>query len=47
MIDNGGLTINGASVTDPAAVLPEPIAGQWWDVRIGKRRREIGRRKGS
>ena len=43
LIQNGGLTVNGAPVTDPAAPLPEPIAGEWWDVRIGKRRREIGR----
>ncbi len=43
LIQNGGLTINGEPVTDPAAALPPPIAGEWWDVRIGKRRREIGR----
>jgi tyrosyl-tRNA synthetase len=39
----GGVTINGERVTDPAYV-PEPIAGEWLEVRIGKRRREIGRR---
>ncbi len=38
----GGVTVNGARVTDPAFV-PEPIAGEWLDVRIGKRRREVGR----
>jgi len=43
LIQNGGLTINGEAITDPAAVMPAPIAGEWWDVRIGKRRREIGR----
>ncbi len=43
MIAGGGLTINGVRVADPAFV-PEPIAGEWLDVRIGKRRREIGRR---
>ena len=43
MIAGGGVTINGTRVTDPALV-PEPIAGEWLDVRIGKRRREIGRR---
>jgi tyrosyl-tRNA synthetase len=42
-IAGGGLTINGERVTDPASV-PQPIAGEWLDVRIGKRRREIGRR---
>jgi tyrosyl-tRNA synthetase len=41
-IAGGGLTVNGVRVTDPAAV-PEPIAGEWLDVRIGKRRREVGR----
>ena len=38
----GGVTVNGTRVTDPAFV-PELIAGEWLDVRIGKRRREIGR----
>ena len=44
MIAGGGVTINGQRVIDPAAA-PHPIAGEWLDVRIGKRRREIGRRK--
>ena len=44
LIAGGGVTINGSRVTDPATV-PEPIAGEWLDVRIGKRRREIGRRR--
>ncbi len=44
-ISGGGVTLNGTRVTDPAFV-PEPIAGEWLDVRIGKRRREIGRRAG-
>ncbi|MEX1170930.1 MAG: tyrosine--tRNA ligase [Chloroflexota bacterium] len=43
MFGSGGVTINGVRVTDPDFV-PEPIAGEWLDVRIGKRRREIGRR---
>ena len=42
-IASGGVTINGERVTDPLYV-PEPIAGEWLEVRIGKRRREIGRR---
>jgi len=42
---DGGVTINGARITD-AATIPEPIAGEWLDVRIGKRRREIGRTQG-
>ena len=44
MIAGGGVTINGTRVTD-AAFVPEPIAGEWLDVRIGKRRRAIGRRQ--
>jgi tyrosyl-tRNA synthetase len=47
LIQNGGLTINGESIGDPNAPMPAPIAGEWWDVRIGKRRREIGRAKPS
>ncbi|MGZ9160771.1 MAG: tyrosine--tRNA ligase [Candidatus Limnocylindrales bacterium] len=43
MIAGGGVTINGERVSDPAFV-PTPIAGEWLEVRIGKRRREIGRR---
>ena len=46
LISGGGVTVNGTRVTDPAFV-PEPIAGEWLDVRIGKRRREIGRRRGA
>jgi tyrosyl-tRNA synthetase len=42
MIAGGGITVNGVRATDPATVV-EPIAGEWLDVRIGKRRREIGR----
>jgi tyrosyl-tRNA synthetase len=44
-IAGGGVTLNGVRVSDPAFV-PEPIAGEWLEVRIGKRRREIGRRAG-
>jgi tyrosyl-tRNA synthetase len=43
MIQNGGLTVNGEPIRDPAAPLPAPIGGRWWEVRIGKRRREVGR----
>jgi tyrosyl-tRNA synthetase len=44
-ITGGGVTINGERVSDPAHV-PQPIAGEWLEVRIGKRRREIGRKAG-
>jgi tyrosyl-tRNA synthetase len=43
MIAGGGVTVNGERVSDPEFV-PKPIGGEWLDVRIGKRRREIGRR---
>ncbi len=43
MIQNGGLTVNGEPIRDPASAMPDPIEGTWWEVRIGKRRREIGR----
>jgi tyrosyl-tRNA synthetase len=42
-IAGGGVTINGERVSDPMFV-PQPIGGEWLEVRIGKRRREIGRR---
>ena len=42
LIASGGVTVNGERVTDPAAV-PAVVAGEWLDVKIGKRRREIGR----
>ncbi|HZC31674.1 MAG TPA: S4 domain-containing protein, partial [Candidatus Bathyarchaeia archaeon] len=45
LISGGGVTINGVRLTDPDHV-PEPIAGEWLEVRIGKRRREIGRQVG-
>ncbi len=43
LVQGGGLTINGVRITDPLAPVPQPIAGEWLEVRIGKRRREIGR----
>ncbi len=42
LISGGGVTVNGTRVSDPADV-PTPIAGEWLEVRLGKRRREIGR----
>ena len=43
MIQNGGITVNGEPLRDPAAPLPAAIGGAWYEVRIGKRRRELGR----
>jgi tyrosyl-tRNA synthetase len=45
MIASGGVTINGERLTEPDAV-PTPIDGAWLEVRIGKRRREVGRLHG-
>jgi tyrosyl-tRNA synthetase len=42
LIAGGGVTVNGARLADGADV-PELVDGEWLDVRIGKRRREIGR----
>ena len=42
MIAGGGVTVNGRRISDPATVV-EPLGGEWLEVRIGKRRREIGR----
>ncbi len=42
LIAGGGLTINGVRIADPDEV-PDLVAGEWLDVKIGKRRREIGR----
>lgn len=43
-IQNGGVTINDQRLADPAGALPEPIAGEWYVVRLGKRRVRVGRR---
>ena len=45
LISSGGVTINGVRLTEPDQI-PELIGGEWLEVRIGKRRREIGRRAG-
>ncbi len=42
LIAGGGVTVNGSRVAD-AGDVPELVAGEWLDVRIGKRRREVGR----
>jgi tyrosyl-tRNA synthetase len=45
LIASGGVTINGRRVSDPADV-PSFVVGEWLDVKIGKRRREVVRRRG-
>ncbi|MGK2850501.1 MAG: tyrosine--tRNA ligase [Candidatus Limnocylindrales bacterium] len=42
LIAGGGVTVNGIRATDPAMV-PDLVGGEWLDVRLGKRRREVGR----
>jgi tyrosyl-tRNA synthetase len=43
LIEGGGISINGARISDPTAPMPDPVDGIWWDIRIGKRRRVLGR----
>ena len=45
MIQNGGLSVNDARVTNAEATLPEPLAGEWLVVRVGKRKLHVGRRE--
>ena len=43
LIAGGAVTINGVRIADPAAAVPEPIAGEWLEVRLGKRNRAVVR----
>ncbi len=43
-ITGGAITINDRRITDADPALPEPIVGEWYVVRIGKRRVRVGRR---
>ena len=43
LVQGGAVTINGVRITDPAAVVPEAVAGEWLEVRIGKRNRAVVR----
>ena len=45
-IAGGAITINDRRITEADSSLPEPIAGEWYVVRIGKRRVRVGRRTG-
>jgi tyrosyl-tRNA synthetase len=45
-IAGGAITINDHRVSEADSALPEPIAGEWYVVRIGKRRVRVGRRAG-
>lgn len=44
LISQGGFSINGEKVTDPATSPPALIQGRYWWVAIGKKRRLVGRR---
>ena len=42
LVTGGGITVNGERVSDPAAV-PVAVAGEWLEVRVGKRNRSVVR----
>jgi tyrosyl-tRNA synthetase len=46
MITGGGVTVNGQRLASPEDALPEPVAGEWMVIRVGKRKLRIGRRVG-
>jgi tyrosyl-tRNA synthetase len=43
LVAGGAVTVNGNRVSDPDAAWPEPVAGEWYQVAIGKKRRVVGR----
>jgi len=43
LVQGGAVSINGERITDPAAAVPAPIAGEWLEVRLGKRNRAVVR----
>ena len=43
LIQGGAITVNGERIADPAAPMPSPIGGEWFDVRVGKRQRAVVR----
>jgi tyrosyl-tRNA synthetase len=46
LISQGGFSINGERLTDPAAAPPALIDARYWWVAMGKKRRSVGRRAG-
>ncbi|HKG56080.1 MAG TPA: tyrosine--tRNA ligase, partial [Candidatus Limnocylindrales bacterium] len=44
-IAQGGLSINDERVASPDAPVPQPIAGEWLVVRVGRKRLRVGRRR--
>ena len=41
LVSQGGLYINDERVTDPNALLPEPLHGRYWVIRTGKKNTRI------
>ena len=46
LISQGGFSVNGERLTDPAAGPPALIDGRYWWVAMGKKRRFVGRLRG-
>jgi tyrosyl-tRNA synthetase len=46
-ISQGGVSINDVRVAGVDAAVPEPIAGRWLVLRVGKKKLLIGRRRAS
>jgi tyrosyl-tRNA synthetase len=46
LITQGGFSVNGNKLTDPAAAPPALIDGRYWWAAMGKKRRFVGRRAG-
>jgi tyrosyl-tRNA synthetase len=42
-VQGGAITINGERIADPGAAVPAPMAGEWLEVRVGKRNRSVVR----
>jgi tyrosyl-tRNA synthetase len=45
LVAQGGFSVNGRRITDPAEPAPEPVAGRYWLLRSGKRRLDVARRR--
>jgi tyrosyl-tRNA synthetase len=43
LVQGGAVTVNGVRIADPVAALPGPVAGEWFEVRVGKRNRSVVR----
>ena len=45
LISQGGLSIGGQRMTDPAAAAPSLVGGRYWWLALGRKRRIVGRRR--